>query len=303
MKKRLVILVLAVIVIAAVVYFRKANNKPVTSINKAGIVQATEVNITSKVAGKLSFLCCREGDSVDKGSVVARLESNDLNALIKQAEASVRRAAADIETAKARKDAARAAMEEAGAQIKRKGELLRERLISQSDFDIAERNSNTAAANHKASISAMASAEAWRSEAEAMLSVRKAQLLDTAIESPISGTVVYRSIEQGEFVSPGASIISLVDMNDIWVRIDVEETKLGTVAIGDEASISTDAMQGRTFKGTVSEIGMYAEFATQRDVKSGQQDIKTFRMKIKVEDAENMLKTGMTVNADIPFKR
>lgn len=303
MKKRLVILVLVVIVIAVVVYFRKANNKPVTSISKAGIVQAVEVNITSKIAGKLSFLCCNEGDSVDKGSVVARLENNDLDALIKQAEASVQRAAADIETAKAKREAARAGMDEASAQLKRKGELLKEGLISQSDFDIAERNSSTAAANYKATLSGLASAVAGRHEAEAMLSVRKAQLLDIVIESPISGTVVYRSIEPGEFVSLGASIISLVDMNDIWVRIDVEETKLGTVAIGDEAVISSDAMPGRTIKGKVSEIGRYAEFATQRDVKSGQQDIKTFHIKIKVDDTEKMLKPGMTVNAEIPFKR
>lgn len=303
MKKLFVISVLIVIVAAAVILFRKANDKPVTSINKAGVVQASEVNITSKIAGKLSFLCCKEGDTVDKGSMVARLESNDLDAFIKQAEASVHRAVADIETAKARKEAARAAMEEAASQMKRKGELLKEGLVSQSDFDIAERNSDTAAANYNASVSALASAEAGRREAEAMLSVRKAQLLDTVIESPISGTVVYRSIEQGEFVSPGASIISLVDMNDIWVRIDVEETRLGTVAIGDEAVISTDSMPGRTIKGMVSEIGVYAEFATQRDVKSGQQDIKTFHMKIKVDDAEKLLKPGMTVNAEIPYKR
>ncbi|MBI4844691.1 MAG: efflux RND transporter periplasmic adaptor subunit [Nitrospirae bacterium] len=303
MKKRLGILILVLIAASAVIFLRKANNKVVTSISKAGIVQALEANITSKTAGKLSFLCCGEGDFLDKGSVVARLENNDLDALIKQAEASVRRAGADIETAKAKTEAAKAEMEEAASQLKRKRGLLVEGLVSRADFEDAQRRNDAAEANYRASLSMLSSAEAGRKEAEAMLSVRKAQLMDTVIESPMSGTVVYKSIETGEFVSPGASIISLIDMNDIWVRIDVEETKLGTVAIGDDAVITSDAVPGRTIKGKVSEIGRYAEFATQRDVKSGQQDIKTFHIKIKVDDAEKMLKPGMTVNAEIPFKR
>jgi HlyD family secretion protein len=72
--------------------------------------------------------------------------------------------------------------------------------------------------------------------------------------------------------------------------------------LGNDASVTVESRPGKVFRGRVSEIGRYAEFATQRDVTRGRQDIKTFRVKIKVDDKEGILKPGMTVSVEIPKK-
>ncbi|MEK7851937.1 MAG: efflux RND transporter periplasmic adaptor subunit, partial [Deltaproteobacteria bacterium] len=93
-----------------------------------------------------------------------------------------------------------------------------------------------------------------------------------------------------------------VDLEDLWVRADIEETLIGRVRVGEEAVISIDGMPGISFKGTVAEIGREADFATQRDVTRGRQDIKTFGVKIKTTDKTGALKPGMTVMVNIPRK-
>jgi HlyD family secretion protein len=74
------------------------------------------------------------------------------------------------------------------------------------------------------------------------------------------------------------------------------------VVLDGRASVTAEGLPGRVFKGKISEIGRYAEFATQRDVVRGREDIKTFRVKVRVEDPDGLLKPGMTVEVAIPVK-
>ena len=140
-------------------------------------------------------------------------------------------------------------------------------------------------------------------ESEANLSYNIAKFDDTTMTSPISGTVVLKSLEKGEMVSPGMTVLTIVDMGDLYVRVDIDETLINSIAIGGEALIKAEGNSNAVFKGTVSEIGRYAEFATQRDVTRGRQDIRTFRVKIKPGDTGGRLKPGMTVEVEIPGKK
>ena len=301
MKNKMTILAAAAaaIIIFAIIFFY-FKDKDSESIRTAGIVQGTEVNITSNIPGKIADLCCSEGGNITAGSVAASLDSDDLKAAVEQADASVQRAIADIKTSEANIEAAKARLVETKIQKERITSLFQEDLVPRAQFDASEANFNSAAAIHKASVSQLASSKAKLKEAEALLSQQKARLKDTIIITPISGVVVFKALERGEFVSPGTTIYTIVDMEDLWVRIDVEESLIGTIKISSSAFISTDAMPDKKIEGKVFEIGRYADFATQRDVKHGTQDIKTFHVKIHFTDAEKFLKPGMTVNVEIP---
>jgi HlyD family secretion protein len=122
------------------------------------------------------------------------------------------------------------------------------------------------------------------------------------IKTPVSGTVIFKALEKGETVSPGVTILTIVDMGSLYIRVDIEETLIGSVALDSESFVRAEGIPDKVFKGRVSEIGRYAEFATQRDVTRGRQDIKTFRVKIKVTDTGGLLKPGMTVEVEIPKK-
>jgi len=343
MKKTIPLLsAIVVFAIAAFIISSYFKEKKSELIHTSGIVQGREINITSKIPGKISEICCREGDTVKKGSVVIRLENDDLNAAVKQANASVEKveaeirstqsaienskanlssAQADIKYVEAEIKKARVQMEEAKRQMDRANALYKEDFISKADLDHAATNYESATANHEALnarliasisqkdaalsqveryVSELSSAKARLKEAKAILSFQKARFNDTIIVTPISGTVVYQAIETGEFVSPGSTILTIVDMSDLWVRVDLEETIVGHVSLESEVFVTIDAMPDKLIKGKISEIGRYAEFATQRDVKHGRQDIKTFHVKIKFDDPERILKPGMTVNVEIP---
>jgi len=144
------------------------------------------------------------------------------------------------------------------------------------------------------------SAKASLRQSEATLTYSRAKLAETAIKSPISGIVVFRALEKGETVSPGTTILTIVDVDNLYVRVNIEETMIGGIALNREAVIRTEGAPDRLFKGTVSEIGRYAEFATQKDVARGRQDIKTFKVKIAVPNSGGFLKPGMTVLVEIP---
>jgi len=117
-------------------------------------------------------------------------------------------------------------------------------------------------------------AKAGLRESEANLSYSQSRLAYATITTPLSGTVVFRAFEKGETVSPGATILTIVDLSHLWVRVDIEETMIGGIILNTEATIRLNGSTGRVFKGRISEIGRYGGFATQRDVTRGRQDIK-----------------------------
>ncbi len=342
MKKRsILIAVAALIIITVLIFFFINKGKKSEAIKSTGIIEGIEVNLSPKVSGRISYMCCNEGDSVRDGEVAIKLESDDLMASVEQARAGVEKAKAevkvsesaignaqanivtaeaDIKTAESDIEKARVQMEEAKRQLDRANALYKEEFMSKASLDLAITNYDTSVATYMSSkarltasyskrdaaiaqlntsISELNSAKARLKESEANLSYNRARLADTTITSPISGTVVLKALEKGETVSPGVAILTIVDMENLYVRVDIEETLIGAVALNSDAIIRAEGIPNKVIKGRVSEIGRYAEFATQRDVTRGRQDIKTFRIKIKFGDTEGALKPGMTVEVEI----
>lgn len=341
MKKKVLLTGVAVVIIAAAILFLFNRGKKTDVFTTSGVVEGTEVNLSSKVAGRISEFCCKEGDRVSSGHVLVKLESKDIKASVDQAaagiirakadvasseasvknsEANIRTAEAEIKSAHADLERAKSQMSEADKELQRTKFLYKTDLISTREVDLATLAHETSTASVSAaeakiaaavarkestisqlnsSRSLVASANARLKEAEAALDLQEARMDDTVIRTPISGTVVLKAMEAGEVVSPGITILSIVDLDDLWVRIDMEETLIGFLKIGDKASIYLDGMHGTVFHGSVAEIGKEADFATQRDVTRGRQDIKTFGIKIRTSDKTGALKPGMTVTVKL----
>jgi HlyD family secretion protein len=251
----------------------------------------------------------------------AKAEVSVSAAAIESAKANITSAEADIENAKADIEKARVQMEEAKRHTDRFNALYNKELISKESFETTVTNFETTIANYNSSKAKLTAASSKRDavvaqlktaenqlnsakaslrQSEAILTYSRAKLAETAIKSSITGVVVFKALEKGETVSPGTTILTIVDVDNLYVRVDVEETMIGDIALNSEAIIRTSGTPGRVFKGKVSEIGRYAEFATQRDVTRGRQDIKTFKVKITVPNSGGLLKPGMTVQVEIP---
>jgi HlyD family secretion protein len=238
--------------------------------------------------------------------------------------ANIRSAEADIKNAEAGMEKAQAQMELAKKEMDRANELYKKEFVAKDSVDVAATQYHASSADYASSQSGLASAFARRDAAKAQLRTAESQLQAamadlkqseanlnynlarlayTNIASPVSGTVVLKALEKGEIVNPGMTVLTLVDMNDLYVRADIEETTIDGIALGSEAIIRVGGTSGKEFKGKVAEIGRYAGFATQTDVTRGRQDIKTFRVKIRFGDTGGALKPGMTVAVEITKKK
>jgi HlyD family secretion protein len=343
-KKLILIVVLAAT--AAVIYYMASynkNNGP-QPIKTTGVVEALETDISSKVNGKLTFICCREGQTVKAGELVATLENTDFEAALRQAESSlsaeqstlssdrdlVESARAGLKVAQSNVLNMKAQLVKADAQfaqsekdLTREKELFTRGIVAKADLDLAETTRDSRKADVEGAKAALELSKSQVSAADASLKkaqgdlktqgarisearhnveLQRAYLANTRIYSPVDAVVEYRSMEPGEVVAPGTSILTLIDLKNLWVRIDLEQGYVTRVKVGQKAEIRIDRLPNKVFEGTVFDIGREGEFAVERDVTRGRQDIKTFRTRIRVNDPEGIIKPGMTVLVEIPEK-
>jgi HlyD family secretion protein len=244
-----------------------------SKIDVVGLVEAPEVNVTSRIAGRITWLKVIEGDRVKKGEVVCRIEDVDIRNQLLRARAD--QAKADADLAQAQRD------------LKRNRDLFAARVISAKQRDDA--------------VTAVEQGRAAVESARANVNFYGDQLKDTQIAAPVDGVIVNKALEVGEWVTPGTPILTVDDLSTIWARVDVGETDLGAIYIGKPARVRLPTSPPLVFTGRVMAIGQEGQFATERDVRRGRQDIRTFYIKVQVLQAGDDLKPGMT--AEVTFER
>jgi len=247
---------------------------PDTSIIRTvGIIEAPEVNITSRIPGRIVQLDVLEGDTVERGQVVCRTEDIDIKNQLAKARGELADASATLRNTE--------------ITMARNDKLYAEHVISAKERDDAR----AALDSNRGAVTA----------AKASVQYYADQLNDTVIRSPISGTVVSKNLQVGEWVTPGTPILTVDDLSTIWARVDREETDLGAIRIGSPAQVTLPTRPPLAFAGRVMAIGQEGQFATQTDVRRGRQNIRTFYVKVRVLQATGQVKPGMT--AEVAFAR
>ena len=219
-----------------------------TVLNASGYVVAQrKAAVSSKSTGRLAFLGVEEGSRVKKGQVLASLENEDLIAARDQAIAQVKQAEADLGTA-------RAEAVDAGLQYRRYKTLVTQDLVAKQDFDTAD-------ARDKKAQAGVAAAQARIKVAQAGLANAQAALEYTYIRAPFDGVVTTKYAEVGEVVAPfgaavnaRAAVVTMADLNSLMVEVDVAESNLDKVRLGQPCEISLDAIPDRRFAGEVHMI-------------------------------------------------
>jgi HlyD family secretion protein len=257
------------------------------------------------------------GVQVQEGEAALRLERRQMHEQIAQAEATLaalesQRAAADAELANAR------------VNLERNQRMITDGLGTAEQFDQARTGYEVAKSKVAALIKQMdaqrATVELARSNAE-QVAVRQSQVAATRqqhaaadaqrakadvrlayaeIHAPINGFVDVRAARAGEVVNPGQAVLTLIDPDDLWVRADVEETYIDRITSGDHLTVRLPS--GETRDGKVFYRGADAGFATQRDVSRTKRDIRTFEVRLRVENADRKLAVGMTAYVMLPVQ-
>ncbi|MBI3456309.1 MAG: efflux RND transporter periplasmic adaptor subunit [Candidatus Rokubacteria bacterium] len=208
-------------------------------------------------------------------------------------------AAQQLDQAKAAATVARAAVEAARNEVAQAAERLALARASRVTVALREKEAQAAAERLREARAAVATVGAQIQSAEAGVAVARANVEDTRVLAPFTGTVLQRLVEPGEVVAAGTPLVTLVDLSKLHAKVYVAEHDLGKVKVGDPARVYADAFPARYFGARVAEVSQQAEF-TPRDVHMKDERVKlVFAVRLAIDNPEGVLKPGMPVDARI----
>ena len=231
-------------------------------ITGPGTVQArTEVNLSARLTAAVVSLAVDVGDPVQAGQVLVELDDRELQSRVSAVLSQQRAVQGAIESAQAALARSQAELQLAESKQRRDAELLQQGYVSQAVLDASTASLRIAQASV---LSAQAALGSRRAEAEGVaqeLSAAQAALTYTRLVSPLSGIVVQRWVEPGSLATPGAPLLKVIDPNTLWVATRVDETVVGSVKVGQEASIRL--RNGERLTGHVALLARQSDAATR----------------------------------------
>jgi HlyD family secretion protein len=297
----IVVAVLAVIVVVSVAAAKKKNNAKIevtvakveradltSKVSANGKIEAQrKVDLSANVMGQIVNLAVREGDNVKKNDFLMQIDKTQLAASAAGAEASVKALFFD-------RDAARATQAEAQRNAERAEKNFRDKIISAAELDQTRSLRDGAQANVQA-------IETRIEQARAGLAGARDTLSKTTIRAPMSGIVTALPVEEGEVAvigtmnNAGTVLMTISDMSVVEAVMQVDETDIPNVKIGQKAKVTVDAYPNRSFDGVVTEVGSSPIKVAGA---TGTEAIN-FEVKVQVENPPPEIRPGFSCNADI----
>lgn len=264
-----------------------------------GRIEATQVDIATKVAARVTDVLVNEGDLVAAGQTVARMDVAALEAELHQAEAQRAQAGNAVETARAVVDQRASELHLATSTLKRSEELVARGFISAQKLDADRAQMLAAKAALVAARSRVIEAESAVKAAAAAVHRINTQLEDAVLIAPRPGRVQYRLAEPGEVLAAGGKVVSILDLSDVYMTVFLPESTVGKLEIGAEARLVIDAAPQYVVPAKVTFVAAEAQF-TPKTVETMQERQKlVFRVKAQIEP-ELLRKYQTRVKAGLP---
>jgi len=312
---------------------------PADRVRASGYVEATDVQVAPEVGGRLIELKVDEGDRVQVGQAIARLDTTDTDLALRRARAErdqadaqlrlllagsraedIRQAEAQVAAAEADLLGAKAELASAEADLERFDTLLKSNSGSEKQRDDAATRRDVGLERVRGAeqrvrsateVLARLRAGARREEidaARARLAVTNAQIATleqnvayATLTSPVAGVVTRKLADQGEIVAPRAPLVIVTDLDHAWANVYIDEPLIPRIRLGQKAKLFTDA-GGPGVEGEVTFVSPKAEF-TPRNVQTSQERSKlVYRIKVSVDNRNGVFKQGMPVEAEVPLQ-
>ncbi|PYS03176.1 MAG: hypothetical protein DMG16_07000 [Acidobacteria bacterium] len=375
---------------AAISIFYLAADRPKEDVLRAsGTIEATNVDVSFQIAGRITEVLVTEGQSVKTGEVLARLAAEEHNEYLNQIKASLdvvtsqvrqqeigvalRKEVLENQIAQARGQVealasaaerqrvgsrpqeirmaeaelaqAEAILTQRQADFRRVADLSKAGVMPQQQFDAAQAQLRAAETNRDAAAERLAlvregarredvaeaearvktaqagvgiaeagskevdmqrealeAARARQRELLAQLEAAKTQLAHAEIRSPLDGVVLTKNVESGEVVNAVTPVVTIANIDQLWMNIYIPETQTGLVKLDDAVDISVDSFPGETFKGEVTFVSSKSEF-TPKTILTPEERVKlVYRVKVSIENTNGRLKPGMPADALIRLR-
>ena len=304
----------AIVILGIVAYFIWQHvNKPDTEgiVSGNGRIEATEINISSKLSGQLEDVLVKEGDFVQPGQVLARIKISTLEAQVREAKAQLQQAQDAIATADAQvamrmseKEVAEAMVDQRETELTAVQRRLARTEILAKDGAVSKQQLDDERADVKGAMAVLSSAKSQVKSAESAIIAQHSQVSsaksqveavkatierlnydieDAQLKSPLKARVQFQVAQPGEMVAAGGRVMNLIDLSDVYMTFFLPETVAGRVAIGTDVRIVLDAAKNVVIPAKVSFVADTAQFTPKSVETESERQKLMFRVKAKID--------------------
>lgn len=307
-------------VAAANLWFRRQPGVTVTTeairtrdleaiVSASGKIQPKrQVNISANTMGRVTRLAVEEGQRVKAGEFLLEIDPRSLSGALQRGEASVAAAQSLLQQARTLVEQSRASLELARQNLRRQEELWKEGLTTRETLERAQNEVDVREAELRARQQDVSTREQQIRQEEAGLETTRYNLSQVIIEAPMGGLVTRRNIEEGENVvvgtmnNPGTVMLTIADMSVLEAEVEVDETDIPSVSLGQTAKVTIDAVPGKTFTGRVTEIGNSPIQQAAAQQQTGRQ-ATNFKVVVTLDQEVPDVRPGFTCTAEIATAR
>ncbi|HLM79209.1 MAG TPA: HlyD family efflux transporter periplasmic adaptor subunit [Terriglobales bacterium] len=286
MSRRVILIIVAVVVVGggAVAWFVLHNpGLPPGFAGANGRLEAKQVDIATKYQGRIKDVLADEGDTVDAGQIVAKMDTEPLEAQLRSDEAKIKEAQDNRRTALAEVAAKQAEFNYSEKQYRRSKELVARGAVSEQEADVDQAHMEMTRAallgSQAQAVRTQSAIDAATADAERV----KAEIEDSVLKAPIRGRVQNRLAEPGEVLPAGGKVLALVDLSDVYMYLFLPEPVAGKVALGSEARIVLDAAPEYPIKAVISFVSPKAQFTPKTVETAEERHNLTFRVKLQLD--------------------
>ncbi len=319
-RKKVLVGTLLVVVIGGIIYanfaFKRRTGIDVTVepvqrrdleavVSASGTIQPKEsVDISADTMGRVVNLAVNEGDIVKKGQFLLQIDPKNLETAVQNQEASLAAAKSSLEEMRKSVDSAKVSLTQSEATANRQKDLHARGLLADQDFEISQNDLKVKEAALQQSEQSLKTQQMRIDQQQAMLDSAKYDLTKVRIVSPIDGIVTKRNILEGETVvigtmnNAGTVLLTVADMSVIQAEVEVDETDIPSVRIGQPATVTIDALPDQTFHGTVTEVGNSPD-TTSTNASSSSSRATNFLVKVTIDGTIPQVRPGFTCTANI----
>jgi HlyD family secretion protein len=304
MKRTAIIITLLLLAAAAggggFIYWRDylASQLPPGIVTSNGRIEANQVDVATKLAGRIAEIMPREGDMVERGAAVAKLDAGQYEAQLRQAQAQLDQAKKTLASARAAVISSTANLDFAQQQFDRTSTLVRKGYATNEQFDLRHQQLTLAQAALESANAQVEQVQATIAAAQAGVDQIQSVLNDTTIVSPIRGRVQYRLVEPGTVLAAGGRLLTLLDLSNVSMTIFLPATDAARLTIGSEARVVLDAAPDSVFPSTVSFVASEAQFTPKTVETAAEREKLMFRVKLTappelLKSFEDRVKSGL----------
>jgi HlyD family secretion protein len=252
-------------------------------VSSNGRIEATEIDLATKYAGRIEQVLVREGDIVDAGQVVARMDTRELLAQLHQAQAQELQADDSRKSDEKNAELAATQFEFAARDYKRYFELSRANVIGSQQLDQYSTKMDSNRSAFEAARSKVAADVASIAAARASIEQIQTQLNDRDLKAPVRARVLYKLAEPGEVLAAGGNVVTLIDLTDVYMTIFLPDLEAGRVPYGADARVILDAAPQWPLAAQISYVAEKAQFTPKSVETKVEREKLTFRVKVQLD--------------------